>query len=103
MPIDRMLFEKIMPRVENLLDMKGNYDYQDIVIRLVEQVAEKYTDIERFNIYKADEFIDMVIKKFKSKPVEFTKNVPSFIKQNKLLSIAVKESLSIEIFKEMFI
>lgn len=103
MPIDRMLFEKIMPRVENLLDMKGNYDYQDIVIRLVEQVAEKYTDIERFNIYKADEFIDIVIKKFKSKPVEFTKNVPSFIKQNKLLSIAVKESLSIEIFKEMFI
>lgn len=103
LPTDRMLFEKIMPRVETILDMKGNFDYQDIVIRLVEQIAEKYDDIERFKIYKAEDFWNTVISKFKSNPLKYTKNVPSFIKHNKILSLAVKESLVIEIFEEMFL
>lgn len=102
-PPDRMLYEKIMPRIENLLDMKGNSDYQDIVLRLVEQIAEKYKDIEKFKIYKAEDFWKTVINKFKSHPIEYTKNVPSFIKHNKILSLAVKESLIIEIFDEMFL
>jgi len=102
-PVDRMLYEKIMPRLENILDMRGNYDYQDILIRLMEYIAEKYDDIEKFKIYKAEEFMDAVINKFKSKPVGNNYNVPSFIKHNKILSLAVKESIIIEIFEEMFI
>ncbi|MDD4780060.1 MAG: patatin-like phospholipase family protein [Tissierellia bacterium] len=102
-PPDRMLYEKIMPRLENILDMKGNHDYQDIFIRLVEQIAEKYNDVEKFKIYKAKDFWNTVINKFKSQPIEYTKNVPSFIKHNKILSLAVKESLIIEIFEEMFL
>lgn len=100
---DRMLFEKIMPRIENILDMKGNYDYQDIVIRLVEEIAEKYDDIEKFNIYKTEEFIRIVINKFLSKPLDFHKSVPVFIKHNKLLSLAIKESIINEVFAEMFL
>lgn len=100
---DRMLFEKIMPRLENILEMKGSYDYQDIVIRLVELVAEKYDDVEKFNIYKAEEFIQVVVNKFRLKPLEFSKSVPAFIKHNKFLSLAVKESIVFEIFTEMFL
>lgn len=103
MPVDRMLFEHIMPRIENVLDMKGNFDYQDIVIRIVEQIAEKYEDIEKFEIYKAEDFIEKVIERFRAKPIVYTKNVPSFIKQNKILSMTVKESLVTEIFTEMFL
>ncbi len=73
------------------------------MIRLAEQIAEKYDDIEKFKIYKAEEFLETVVRKFREKPIEYTKNVPSFIKQNKILSIAVKESLVAEIFKEMFL
>lgn len=102
-PTDRMFFEKIMPRIENILEMKGNFDYQDIVIRLVEQIAEKYEDIEKFKIYKTKDFIELVINKFLSKPLEIQKSVPSFIKRNKLLSLAVKESIINELFAEMFL
>ncbi len=102
-PTDRMLFEKIMPRLENILDMKGTNDYQDIVIRIVEQIAEKYNDIEKFKIYKTEEFIKIVIEKVMSKPLEYNKSLPDFIKHNKLLSLAVKDSLINEVFTEMFL
>jgi NTE family protein len=102
-PTDRMLFEKIMPRLENILDMKGTNDYQDIVIRIVEQIAEKYNDIEKFKIYKTEEFIKIVIEKVMSSPLEYNKNLPDFIKHNKLLSLAVKDSLINEVFTEMFL
>ncbi len=102
-PTDRMLFEKIMPRLENILDMKGTNDYQDIIIRIVEQIAEKYNDIEKFKIYKTEEFIKIVIEKFMSKPLEYNKSLPDFIKHNKLLSLAVKDSLINEVFTEMFL
>lgn len=101
-PTERLLFEKIMPRLEIVLDMKGNFDYEDILIRLVERIAEKYDDIERFKIYKTEDFINIVINKFNSKPINFTKNVPSFVKHNKILSMAVKNSLIYEIFTELF-
>lgn len=102
-PTDRMLFEKIMPRLENILDMRGTNDYQDIVIRIVEQIAEKYNDIEKFKIYKTEEFIKIVIEKVMSKPLEYNKSLPDFIKHNKLLSLAVKDSLINEVFTEMFL
>jgi NTE family protein len=102
-PTDRMLFEKIMPRLENILDMKGNNDYQDIVIRIVEQIAERYNDIEKFKIYKTEEFIKIVIEKVMSKPLAYNKSLPDFIKHNKLLSLAVKDSLINEVFTEMFL
>lgn len=99
---DRMFFEKILPRMEQILDMKGKYDYQDICIRFFERIAEKY-QVERFKIYKAEEFIELTIEKFKEAPTAFIKNVPNFIKQNRILSLAVKNDLVIEIFAELFL
>lgn len=95
--VDRMLFEKILPRLESILDMKGRADYEDICIRLAERIAEKL-GIERFNIYNSLEFFDLVIGEFRKRPVEFTKSIPDFIKHNKLLSLAVKDDLIVEVF-----
>ncbi|QSX06057.1 patatin-like phospholipase family protein [Sedimentibacter sp. zth1] len=102
-PTDRMLFEKILPRLESLLEMKGKFDYQDIILRLVECIAEKYSDIKRFKIYDADDFIKIVIDKFKKEPLSVNKKIPTFVRQNKILSLAVKDDLVIRIFREMFI
>ncbi|MGD9567328.1 MAG: patatin-like phospholipase family protein [Sedimentibacter sp.] len=99
--IDRVLFEKIMPRLENILDMKGRADYEDISIRLFERIAEKL-NIERFKIYNTMDFINLVMEEFQKNPVLFTKNVPAFIKHNKILSMAVKEDLIVEVFSELF-
>ncbi|WP_312814569.1 patatin-like phospholipase family protein [Sedimentibacter sp.] len=95
--VDRMLFEKILPRLESILDMKGRADYEDICIRLAERIAEKL-GIEKFNIYNSLEFFDLVIGEFRKRPVEFTKSIPDFIKHNKLLSLAVKDDLIAEVF-----
>ncbi len=99
---ERMLFEKILPRLESILDMKGKNDYQDILLRLTERIAEKY-DLERYKIYSAKEFMELTAKKFIEKPLLFTKNVPAFVKRNKLLSLAVKEDIISEIFAEIFL
>lgn len=102
MSMDRVLFEKIMPRLENILDMKGRADYEDICLRLFERIAEKL-NIERFKIYNSLEFINLVIETFQKTPIEFTNNVPAFVKHNKLLALAVKEDMIVELFTEMFI
>lgn len=100
--MDRVLFEKIMPRLENILDMKGRADYEDICVRLAERIAEKL-NIERFKIYTTLDFLNLTIEIFQKNPIEFTKNVPAFVKHNKLLSLAVKEDLIVEIFSELFL
>ncbi len=99
---DRMFFEKVLPRLETVLDMRGKNDYQDICIRFFENVAERY-EVERFKIYKAEEFYKLVIDKFRENPTVFIKNVPNFVKHNRILSLAVKDDLIIEIFAELFI
>jgi NTE family protein len=99
---DRMFFEKILPRLESILDMKGKNDYQDILIRFFERIAEKY-EVERFKIYKAEDFFELTIEKFREAPTAFIKNVPNFIKQNRILSLAVRDDLIVEIFAELFL
>lgn len=100
--IDRVIFEKIMPRLESILDMKSGADYEDISIRLAERIAEKF-NIERFKIYDSLEFLKLTIETFQKSPIEFTRNVPAFIKHNKILSLAVKEDLIVEIFTELYL
>ncbi|MDF2678700.1 MAG: patatin [Bacillota bacterium] len=102
MPVHRMLFERIMPRLEYVLDMRGNYDYEDIMLRMFEKIAEKYDEVERFNIYSSYDFYAEVLKTFKSKPIGVMQ-VPLFIKRNKILAQAVKDNLIVEIFAELFI
>ncbi len=102
LPTDRMLFEKVFPRLIKIMEMKENSDYQDIIIRLVESVAERYPEIERFKIYDADEFIQIVVNQFRKSPIRPVKKIPSFMRQIKLLSLAVKNDLLLRIFREIF-
>ena len=101
-PSDRMIFEKIFPRLQTILEVKENGDYQDIILRLVEYIAEKYDEIEQFKIYDADDFIKLVVNQFRKSPIRPKKKIPSFMSHNKLLSLAVKDDLIITIFRELF-
>lgn len=102
-PKNRMLFEKILPKLESLLEMKGINDYQDIFIRVLEIVAEKYEDIEKFNIYKFDEFLDTIIHKYLKKPIKYSLKFTKLLKHSELLSWTKKNNIIIEIFKIVFI
>lgn len=102
-PYDRLVFEKIFPRLASILEMKDKYDYEDVILKLVEHVAEKYEDIERFKIYDSIDFIKKAINKFRQNPYEINKKIPSIFTQNKILSLAVRDELLTVLFKEMFV
>lgn len=57
MPARRMLFESIIPRLANLMEIKGTADYRDILIGLLEALAED-CEINRFRLYSLKEFME---------------------------------------------
>ena len=57
----RLLFEVIIPKVSKLLELKGNYDYEDFVLNLVE-VLLAYYEIEKFKIYDFKECLEIIKK-----------------------------------------
>ena len=57
MPVKRMLFEGIIPRLVYLLKLNSASEYQDVLLSLLEELALEY-EMERFRIYSKDEFID---------------------------------------------
>ncbi|SHI06691.1 patatin-like phospholipase family protein [Sporanaerobacter acetigenes] len=68
-PYRRALFEFIMPKISEILGTDKENDYEDIVIRFLEILAEKY-DIEKFKIYSYDEFLDIVKKQYKEREIK---------------------------------
>ncbi|HOM43280.1 MAG TPA: patatin-like phospholipase family protein [Bacillota bacterium] len=56
MPVKRMLFERIIPDIADLLELKAASEYQDILIGLLEFLAEE-NGVERFRIYSVEEFM----------------------------------------------
>lgn len=62
----RMLFEKIIPTIADLLKLPNTATYEEIFIGLLEVIAEKKS-VEKFNIYSINEFIDAIEK---TSPIE---------------------------------
>jgi len=92
-PGKRMLLERIVPRICDLLGMENDADYEDIYLSMAEFVAEQ-NGVERFRIYDADEFIGMANDKsveinFKDENLPTAKNIAedviSFFNGNMLL------------------
>ncbi|MEA4846133.1 MAG: patatin-like phospholipase family protein [Clostridiaceae bacterium] len=59
MPVKRLLFEKIIPELADLLELKGAPEYQDILIGLLEVLAEE-SGVERYKIYSLEEFMNEI-------------------------------------------
>ena len=88
----RMLFEEAIAKLSVLLDLDKQSTYEDILLSLLEFIAEKI-DIERFKVYDLDDFIKQIKKAFPENKTLESNNIPSFIKDNKLLSRTVKDAL----------
>lgn len=56
MPAKRMLFEKIIPELAGILDLKAASEYQDILIGLMEVLAED-SEVNKYKIYTMKEFV----------------------------------------------
>jgi NTE family protein len=58
----RMLFEFILPRIAELMDISKEKDYEDIGIEICEVIAMELK-LNRFQIYKVDDFLKEIINK----------------------------------------
>lgn len=55
----RMLFEKIIPKLADILGLTTTSTYQDIIISLFEALAEE-KNIEKYKIYYFHDFVNMI-------------------------------------------
>lgn len=62
LPYRRVLFEKIVPKLCNMISLEENCTYEDLLIQLVE-IKAKNLNIERFKIYKLRDIISMLEEK----------------------------------------
>ncbi len=59
MPIKRMLFERVIPQLANILKLNIASSYQDILIGLLEVLAEE-SGVNKYKIYTMNEFIEVI-------------------------------------------
>ena len=62
-PHHRLLFERVLPKLVEVLKLPGDCSYQDIAVALAEKIAIE-VGVERFKIYSLTELIDCIIKKY---------------------------------------
>lgn len=87
----RALFEVIIPRVANFLDLDDEDDYLDIIIAVLEEIAQKIK-LERLKIYSFKEFVDIISKNYEPKEIKDV-NVPKFVKKSEILSKTIKDKI----------
>lgn len=101
-PYKRAIFEFIIPKISILVGTDKGNDYEDIAIRFLEHLAEKY-EIERFKIYSFDEFLNIIIEKHKCDELKrqngfFTK----LVNKVDFLSVLNKEEVILNIADILF-
>lgn len=95
----RMLFEQILPKFYGLLKLPAEASYRDLVLALLEHVAESLT-IDRYAIFKDNEFMQKVVYELNQRPPQVSEQnqtlekLPKIIKQTKIYQGVVLNSLA---------
>ena len=87
----RVLFEEIVPRVAELLDLGQEASYEEIIVSFLE-VQAMDLDMERFKIYSFKDFIGQIRQKSKNYHVQEERGdkVIEFFLKNELLAKVAK-------------
>jgi len=91
-PSKRTLFEEIIPRVADLLDLDKSASYEEIVVSFLE-VQAMDLGMERFKVYSFTEFFNEIVEKsrtYDGKDEKVNKVIEFFLK-NEILSKVTKE------------
>jgi len=91
-PSKRTLFEEIIPRVADLLDLDKSASYEEIVVSFLE-VQAMDLGMERFKVYSFTEFFNEIVEKsrtYDEKDEKVNKVIEFFLK-NEILSKVTKE------------
>ncbi len=95
-PPRRLLLEKIMPKILEVLELKPKSSYKEILIGILEKAAMT-CDIEKFHIYDLDELLDTVICNYHLTSESISDKIPDILKKSDLVIKAVKGQLALEI------
>ncbi len=101
LPYRRMLFEQIVPRFIELLNIPRTADYEEIAILLLEQVAFGY-QVERFKIYTFEEFLNEIEKQYVPHRGRVRKDLPGLLKRTRMVPLASKEEIFNEVVYQLF-
>lgn len=101
LPYRRMLFEQIVPRLAELLNIPRTADYEEIAILLLEQLAFRY-QVERFKIYTFEEFLNEIEKQYIPHRGRLRKDLPGLVKRTRMVPLAAKEEIFNEIVYQLF-
>lgn len=100
-PYRRSLFEYIIPKLASMLDLDKDYNYEDLIISLLEKKAEEY-HIKRFKIYSCEELLDMVKNKEINQKRRECSRLNKIIEKVDIISIFNKEQTILEIGNIIF-
>jgi len=95
-PYRRLLLEKIIPRITDLLGLAANSSYKDIFIAILEKAALS-CKIDKFKIYNFDELMDLVLLNYHQTFETISNKIPRFLKQSEFVIKPIKEHLISEI------
>ena len=97
----RLLFEEIVPRTANLLNLPSYSSYEDIAVGLLERVADGL-GIERFRFYTVEELYGSLLEKRMIRNDEFIRESPRLLKNHELLTGSVVDQIIKGIANELF-
>lgn len=96
----RILFEVVVPKVADLLNLPANSSYEDVAIGLLEKAADRL-GTERFRFYTVDELYNIVLQEHMSSNNDLLKESPGFTRNLDLLPRVVKDKLLNSILDEI--
>jgi len=102
LPYRRMMFEEIIPHLNEMLHGSRHNDYEDIALLVLEEIATDL-DLPRFRIYERKEFIKELAHNY-IPHIDNSKigNLPDFVKHNMLVSRMVRDQLLEQIVYYLF-
>jgi NTE family protein len=101
MPAKRLLLERVIPMLARYLELDASADYDEIVIQLLDHVADQLV-IPRFQIYDFSEFFQMLCDKYEAKA---SSDVSAFVRRipyGGIVSKQVREELFYQIMQHVF-
>ncbi|HHV18711.1 MAG TPA: patatin-like phospholipase family protein [Thermoanaerobacterales bacterium] len=95
-PHRRLLFERVIPRLSEILGLSPKSSYKDIFLGILEKAAMS-DGMDKFKVYDFDEFLDMVIGHHHLTSESISDKIPRLLKQSDLIIRTVKNQLSPEV------
>jgi len=100
-PEKRLLFEKIIPRLQSLLELEDDVGYREIIIGVCEVLAARL-EIPVDEIYEFTELVRKIATNFDPELKDDLRKIPGFLKQSQLFSLVVRDDLALELIITLF-